>query len=83
MLSSITCSVEVYERLAADVVVETLAAVLLQLNLFDVHVFSYHLAPLFPSQEAVGQRAVHGDRLPLLSDLVSGLRGGKSNYLKL
>ena len=50
MLSDITCSVEVYECLAADVIVEALAAVLLQLNLFDADSFSDHLIPLFSSQ---------------------------------
>lgn len=53
---------------------ETLAAVLLQLNLFDVDSFSDHLAPLFSSEEAVSQRAIYCNGLPLLSDLVSGLK---------
>lgn len=53
---------------------ETLAAVLLQLNLFDVDSFSDHLAPLFSSEEAVSQRAIYCNGLSLLSDLVSGLK---------
>lgn len=53
---------------------ETFAAVLLQLNLFDVDSFSDHLAPLFSSKEAVSQRAIYCDGPPLLSDLVSSLK---------
>lgn len=69
-----TCSVEVYECLAADVIVETLAAVLFQLNLFDGHIFSHHLVPLFPSKEAVSKHAIYCDWQTLLSDLVSSLK---------
>lgn len=71
---SVTCSVEVYERLAVEVVVQTLAAVLLQLNLFDVDRFPHHLIPFFPSEEAVSQCAIHRNGLPLLSDLVASLK---------
>lgn len=53
---------------------ETLAAVLLQLNLFDGGCSPDHLAPLFPSEDAVGQRAVDCDGPPLLRDLVSSLK---------
>lgn len=52
---------------------ETLATVLLQLNLFDVDSFSDHLT-LFSSKEAVSQCAIYCDGLPLLSDLVSSLK---------
>lgn len=72
---SLTCSVEIYERLAAGVVVQTLAAVLLQLDLFDLYAFSDHLAPLLPAEEAVRQHAVYRNWPSLLSDLVSGLEG--------
>ena len=75
----VTCSVEVYECLAAEVVMETLAAVLLELDLFDVDGFSDHLALLFSSEEAVSQHAVYCDGPPLLSDLVSGLKFEKIN----
>lgn len=74
MLSHVTCSVEVYQCLAADVIMETLAAVLLQLNLFDVDSFSDHLALLFSSEEAISQHAIYCNGLPLLSDLVSSLK---------
>lgn len=68
-----TCSVEVDERLAAEVVVKALAAVLLKLDLFDPDCFLDHLIPLLSSEEAVQQRAVDRDGPPLLSDLESGL----------
>lgn len=70
----LTRSVEVDVRLAAEVIVETLAAVLLQLDLFDPDCLLDHLVLLLSSEEAVQQRAVHRDGPPLLSDLVSGLR---------
>lgn len=57
-----------------EVIVETLAAVLLQLNLFDVDSFSDHLTPLFSSKETVSQCAIYCDGPPLLSDLVSSLK---------
>lgn len=69
-----TCSVEVDERLAAEVVVKALAAVLLKLDLFDPDRFLDHLIPLLSSEEVVQQRAVDRDGLPLLSDLESGLK---------
>lgn len=53
---------------------EALAAVLLQLNLFDVYGFSDHLTILFSCQDAVIQCAVYSDGSPLLSDLVSSLK---------
>lgn len=53
---------------------KALAAVLLQLDLFDPDRFLDHLVPLLSSQEAVQQRAVDRDGLPLLSDLESGLK---------
>lgn len=71
----ITCSVEVDERLAVEVVVETLAAVLLQLDLFDPDRFLDHLVLSLFTKEAVQQLAVDRDGLPLLSDLVSSLKG--------
>lgn len=71
---SVTCSVEVYERLAVEVVVQTLAAVLLQLNLLDADRFPNHLILLFPSEEAVSQCAIHRNGPPLLSDLVASLK---------
>lgn len=67
----ITCSVEVYEGLTANVIVQTLATVLLQLNLFDVDALSNHL---LSCKEAVGQRAVDCNRPPLLGDLVPSLK---------
>lgn len=70
----VTCSVEVYESLAAEVVVETLAAVLLQLDLFDADSSFDHLVPLFPSKEAVIQEAIYCDGPSLLCDLVSSLK---------
>lgn len=74
VLCCATCSVEVDERLAVEVVVKALAAVLLQLDLFDPDRFLDHLIPLLSSVEAVQQRAVDRDGLPLLSDLESGLK---------
>lgn len=53
---------------------EALAAVLLQLNLFDVDRFSDHLTILFSRKDAVIQYAVYSDGSPLLSDLVSSLK---------
>lgn len=53
---------------------EALAAVLLQLDLFDPDPFLDHLVLSLPSQEAVGQLAVHRDGPPLLGDLVSSLK---------
>lgn len=73
----VTCSVEVDERVAAEVVVQTLAAVLLQLDLLDPDSFLDHLLLSLSAEEAVQQLAVHGDGLPLLSDLVSGLAASK------
>ena len=73
MLTIVTCSVEVYECLAAEIIMETLATVLLQLNLFDVDLFSHHLVPLFPSKQAVSQDAIYCNGPPLLGDLVSCL----------
>lgn len=70
----VTCSVEVDERLAVEVVVKTLAAVLLQLDLFDPDRFLDHLVLSLSSEEAVRQLAVDRDGLPLLSDLVSSLK---------
>lgn len=55
---------------------QTLAAVLLQLDLFDADRPPHHLVPLLPSEEAVSQRAVDRDGPPLLGDLVAGLRFG-------
>lgn len=71
---NVTCSVEVYEGLTANVIMETLAAVLLQLNLFDVDIFSNHLTPLFSSKEAVSQCAVYCNGTALLGDLISSLK---------
>lgn len=62
---------------------ETLAAVLLQLNLFDVDIFSDHLAPPFSSKDAVSQDAIHSNGLPLLGDLVSSLKKQKYSTIKL
>lgn len=73
VVCGVTCSVEVDERLAAEVVVKTLAAVLLQLDLFDPDPFLDHLVLSLPSEEAVQQLAVDRYGLPLLSDLVSSL----------
>lgn len=69
-----TCSVEVDERLAAEVVVKALAAVLLKLDLFDADRFLDHLIPLLSSEEAVQQHAVGRDGPALLSDLESRLK---------
>lgn len=49
----VTCSVQVYQRLTVDFIVETFAAVLLQLDLFDTDCFPDDLAPFLPSQETV------------------------------
>lgn len=73
-LSNVTCSVEVYECLTANIIMETLATVLLQLNLFDMGIFPDHLAPLFSSKEAVSQCTIYCNGPPLLSDLVSSLK---------
>lgn len=53
---------------------QTLATVLFQLNLFDVHSFSHYLAFLFSSKEAVCQHAIYSNWPTLLSDLVSSLK---------
>lgn len=53
---------------------QALAAVLLELDLFDPDRFLDHLIPLLSSEEAVQQRPVDRDGLPLLSDLESGLK---------
>ena len=68
-----TCSVEVDECLAPLVVMETLAAVLLQLDLLDTDSLALDLVPLPAAEEAVGQLAVHRHGPPLLGDLVAGL----------
>lgn len=74
MLSNDTCSVEVYKCLTANVIVETLPTVLLQLNLFDMDIFPDHLAPLLSSKQAVSQCTIYCNGLPLLGDLVSSLK---------
>lgn len=53
---------------------ETLAAVLLQLNLFDAHTFSDNLVLLLPTREAVLKHAIHRNGPSLLRDLVSRLK---------
>lgn len=62
--------------MAVDVVMQTFAAVLLQLDLFDADRPPHHLVPLLSSEEAVSQRAIDCDGPPLLGDLVAGLRFG-------
>lgn len=79
-VSAVTCSVEVYECLAARVIVETLAAVLLQLNLLYVDTFSDHFTSL-SAEEAVSQYAIHCNGPALLSDLVSSLIGRENTAL--
>lgn len=82
-MSDVTCSVKVYECLAVDIIMETLAAVLLQLNLFYVNSLSDHLVPIFSSKEVVSQFAIYCNGPPLLSDLVSSLIGeNKIQYYK-
>ena len=71
----LTCSVEVDEGLAPLVVMETLAAVLLQLDLLDTDSPALDLVPLPAAEEAVGQLAVHRHSPSLLGDLVARLSG--------
>ena len=56
---------------------KTLAAVLLQLDLFDGDSFG-HLTPLFSFEVAVSKSAIDRSGLPLLSDLISSLKFKKT-----
>lgn len=59
---------------------KTLAAVLLQLDLFDADSFG-HLTSLFSFEEAVSKSAIDRSGLPLLSDLISSLKFKKNKTL--
>lgn len=78
-ISKPTCPVQVNERLGPQVIVEAFAAVLLQLDLLDPHCPGDHLRRLLPHTDAVRQAPVHGDRQPLLGDLVAGLDPNRSH----
>lgn len=69
----LTCPVEVDECLIAQLVMEALATVLLQLDLFDVDALGHHLVPLGAPQVAVCQYAIHCNGQSLLGNLVACL----------
>ena len=77
-LSKPTRSVQINERLGPQVVMEAFAAVLFQLDLLDPHCPGDHLTPPLPHTDAVRQAPVHGDRQPLLGNLVAGLHANVS-----
>lgn len=52
---------------------EGLATVLFQLDLLNPHCLADHLTLLLPRTDAVRQAPIHGDREPLLGNLVACL----------
>lgn len=68
-----TCPVQINKRLALQIIMEALSAVLLQLDLLDPHSPGYHFILVFPQKQTVGQLPIYSNRKPLLGDLIASL----------